>query len=90
MPARHAWRKLPLAIDEHHQILASELTTPEVGDLTAVADLLAQITSPFDAFIGYGAYDGEPVSQAVLAHQLDARVVTPRHKTAVCSDAMQT
>ena len=89
-PARRTWRKLHLAIDEHHQGLACELTTPEVGDPTAVDDLLAQITTPFDAFMGDGAYDGEPVSQAVLNHQPDAKGVIPPHQTAVRSLAGDT
>ncbi len=88
--ARRTWRKLHLAIDEHHQVLACELTTPEVGDPSAVADLLAQIVTPFKAFIGDGAYDGEPVSQAVLNHQPDAQVVIPPHKIAVLSNAGDT
>jgi hypothetical protein len=88
--ARRTWRKLHLAIDEHHQVLACELTTPEVGDPSAVADLLVQIITPFKAFIGDGAYDGEPVSQAVLNHQPDAQVVIPPHKTAVLSAAGDT
>jgi hypothetical protein len=88
--ARRTWRKLHLAIDEHHQVLACELTTPEIGDTTAADDLLAQITTPFDAFIGDGAYDGDPVSQAVLAHQPDALVIVPPHKTAVLSEAGNT
>ena len=85
VPARRTWRKLHLAINEHHHVLACELTTAEVGDSTATADLLAQITTPFGTFIGDGAYDKEPVSQAVLAHQPDAKVVIPPHKTAVPS-----
>ena len=85
VPARRTWRKLHLAIAEHHHVLACELTTPEVGDPSAIGDLLAQITSPFDAFIDDGAYDGEPVSQAVLAHQPDAKVVIPPHQMAVPS-----
>ncbi len=32
VPARRTWRKLHLATDEHHQILACELTAPKVGD----------------------------------------------------------
>ena len=64
--ARRTWRKLHLAIDENHQVLACELTTPEVGDPTAVPDLLAQIDTPFEIFMGDGAYDGELVSKAVL------------------------
>jgi hypothetical protein len=85
--ARRTWRKLHLAIDEKHQVLACELTTPEVGDPTAVADLLDQITTSFETFMADGAYDGEPVSQAVLDKQPDAQVVIPPHKTAVCSEA---
>lgn len=90
VPARRTWRKLHLAIDENHQVLACELTTPEVGDPTAVPDLLAQIATSFDTFIADGAYDGEPVSQAVLDKQPDAQVVIPPHTTAVCSVACDT
>jgi hypothetical protein len=90
VPARRTWRKLHLAVDEHHQIVACELTTPEVGDPSAVPDLLAQIVTPFKTFMGDGAYDGEPVSRAVLNHQPDAQMVIPPHKTAVLSTAGDT
>jgi hypothetical protein len=90
VPARRTWRRLHLAIDENHQVLACELTTPEVGDPTAVPDMLAQITTPFDTFMGDGACDGEPISQAVLNKQPNAQVVVPPHKNAVCSDAGDT
>src|SRR5260370_34340293 len=66
VPARRTWRKFHLAIDEHHQILACELTTPEVGDPSAVADLLTQIVNPFVTFISYGSYDGEPALPCVM------------------------
>jgi len=90
VPVRRTWRKLHLAIDKHHQVLACELTTPDVGDPSAVADLTTQIVTPFETFIGDGAYDGEPVSQAVLNHQPNAQVVIPPHKTAVLSTAGDT
>ena len=90
VPARRAWRKLHLAVDENHQLLACELTTPEVGDPTAVPDLLAQIDTPFKIFMGDGAYDGEPVSRAILNQQPDAQVIIPPHKTAVRSAAGDT
>jgi hypothetical protein len=61
-----------------------------VGDPTAVPDLLAQIDTPFETFIADGAYDGEPVSQAVLDKQPDAQVIIPPHKTAVVSSAGDT
>ena len=40
--------------------------------------------------MGDGAYDGEPISQAVLATQPDARIVVPPHKSAVISSAGNT
>lgn len=85
--ARRTWRKLHLAVDENHQIIACELTTPETGDPSAVPDLLDQIDTPFDTFIADGAYDGDPVCKAVLSLQPDAQVIVPPHKTAVCSPA---
>ena len=88
--SRRTWRKLHLGIDENYQILACELTTPEVSDPTAIPDLLAQIEATFDAFTGDGAYDGEPVSNAALAKQPDAKIVVPPHKTAVLSEAGDT
>ncbi len=88
--ARRTWRKLHLAIDENHQVIALELTTPQTGDPTAVADLLAQIDTPFDTFMADGAYDGEPVAQAVFNKQPTANVVVPPHKTGVCSLAGNT
>jgi hypothetical protein len=74
-----------LAVDENLVILACELTTPEVGDPTAVPDLLDQIDTPFETFIGDGAFDGDPTSQAVLSKQPDAKIVVPPHKMAVVS-----
>jgi hypothetical protein len=56
--ARRTRCKLHLALDEHHQVIACEITMPEVGDPLAVANLLAQIVTPFKTFIGDGAYDG--------------------------------
>lgn len=90
VPARRTWRKLHLAVDENHQIIACELTTPEVGDPTAVPDLLDQIDTPFETFIADGAYDGEPISEVVLAKQPDAQVIIPPPKTAVVSSAGDT
>lgn len=77
-------------IDENHNVLACELTTPEVGDPTAVPDLLDQIITPFDTFMGDGAYDGEPVYKAVLTKQSHAQIVVPPPKNAVCSGAGDT
>src|SRR5258707_3304920 len=50
--ARRTWHKLHLAVDEHHQIVACGLTTPEVGDPSAVPDLLTQMVRPVETFMG--------------------------------------
>ena len=47
--------------------------------------LLEQIDSEFDAFIADGAYDGDPIYQAILDKQADAKIVIPPHKDAVLS-----
>ena len=88
--ARRTWRKLHLAVDENHEILACELTTLEVGDPAAVPDLLDQIDTPFETFMGDGAFDGEPTSQAVLGKQPNAKIVLPPHKRAVVSSVEDT
>ena len=83
--AKRTWRKLHLAVDEKHQIIAVELTTPEVGDPSAVPDLLSQIETEFDTFIADGAYDGDPLYQSILEKEPEAQVVIPPHKDAILS-----
>jgi hypothetical protein len=83
--ARRTWRKLHLVIDENHQVLACELTTPKVDDPTAAPDLLYQLPTPFNTFISDGAYDGDPVLHSVLNQKPDVKVVIPPNKTAVTS-----
>jgi Transposase DDE domain len=90
VPARRTLRRLHHAIDENHNVLACELTTPDVGDPTAVPELLDQITTHFKTFMGDAAYDSEPVFQAVLNKQPGTQVVVPAHKNAVCSEAGNT
>ena len=83
--AKRTWRKLHLAVDEKHQMIAVELTTPETGDPSTVSDLLSQIDTDFDTFIADGAYDADPVYKAVLDKQENAQVVIPPHRTAILS-----
>jgi hypothetical protein len=47
------------------EILASELTTKEIGDRSRVGPLLDQISGPITSVLADGAYDGEPVYRAV-------------------------
>jgi Transposase DDE domain len=83
---RRTWRKLHLAVNpENGEILASELTTNEVGDSSMVGPLLDQIQSPITSVAADGAYDGEPVYRVIAARQpqLPPAVIIPPRVTAV-------
>ena len=84
---RRRWRKLHLGLDlVSGEIVCSELTADDVGDPTALPDLLDQISSPVIKFIADGAYDGTP-SRDLLETRLgeNARIIIPPPKTAVPS-----
>ena len=56
---RKRWRKLHLGLDlVSGEIICSKLTTDDVGDPTALPDLLDQIETPVSRFLADGAYDG--------------------------------
>jgi Transposase DDE domain len=84
--SRRTWRKLHLAVNPNtSEILASELTTKEVGDLSMVAPLLQQIPGTLASVTADGAYDGEPVYRAMAERQPQSppAVVIPPRATAV-------
>jgi Transposase DDE domain len=83
---RRTWRKLHLAVDpDSGEILASELTGNEVGDLSMVSPLLEQMQSPITSVMADGAYDAEPVYRAIAARQPQPSptVIIPPRATAV-------
>ena len=82
--ARRSWRKLHLAIDEKHQIIACALTEKEVGDPTVLPELLDQIDE-FELFMADGAYDSQKVYEQVLQKQPEANIVIPPPKNAVAN-----
>ena len=75
-------RKLHLAIDAlTGEIVAHVLTDKDVGDITAVPDLLATVEGPIASVIADGAYDGASVYQAAFLRQRDPPpdiVIPPR------------
>lgn len=84
---RRSWRKLRLGLDlVSGEIVCSDLTTDNVGDLTALPDLLGQIDCPVDLFLADGVYDGGPTSD-LLATRFGSTidVTIPPPKTAVLS-----
>jgi hypothetical protein len=54
------------------------------------APLLDQIDCPLAAVIADGAYDGEPVSQAISRHSPEAAVIIPPRSTVVPGDRVET
>src|SRR3954447_7002641 len=90
---RRTWRKLHLAVDPNSsEILASELTSNEVGDPSMVGPLLEQIPGTLASVTADGAYDGEPVSRAVAQRQPEPppAVIIPPRVTAVPSSLINT
>lgn len=63
-----------------------DLTTDDVGDPTALPDLLDQVDGPVDLFLADGAYDGEPTSDLLAARFGSLIEVTiPPSKNAILS-----
>jgi hypothetical protein len=86
-PKRKSWRKLHLGLDlVTGDIVCSDLTTDDVGDPTALPELLDQIKAAVTRFIADGAYDGDPTS-ALLTDRFgtDVEIIIPPPKTAVLS-----
>jgi len=77
-----------LSLRQTEGLMTSFARHPKVD--TAVPNMLDQVTKSFDMFIRDGAYDGYPVTEAVLGKQSDARVVIPPHKAAVIYVTNQT
>src|SRR3982751_3303307 len=72
--SRRRWRKLHLAVDaDTQEIAAVELTPDDVGDVSALPDLLDQIESPVGSVTADGAYDGETGYDEGLHHHTTAQ-----------------
>ena len=82
--SRRRWRKLHLGIDAvTHEIVASELTSDDVGDVSEIPVLLDQIDAEVASLTADGAYDGEAVYDAVAERHPEAAVIIPPRATAV-------
>jgi hypothetical protein len=80
------WRKLRLDVDaDTHEVVAVELTPDDVGDVSELVDLLDQVATGVTSVTADGAYDGEPVYDAVTDRHPEADIIIPRRATAVPS-----
>jgi hypothetical protein len=76
--SRRRWRKLHLGLDAVTQeIVAAELTPDDVGDVSALPELLDQIDCDVASMTADGAYDGEAAYSAVADRHPAAAVVIP-------------
>src|ERR1700684_150736 len=58
--SRRRWRKLHLAVDaDTQEIAAVELTPDDIGDISALPDLLDQIEGPVGSVTADGVYDSD-------------------------------
>ena len=89
--SRRRWRKLHLGIDAMtHEIVASELTPDDVGDVSEMPALLDQIDAEVASMTADGAYDGEAVYDAVAERHPEAAVIIPPRATAVPNESTAT
>jgi hypothetical protein len=83
-----SWRKLHLAVDvDTGEIVAGMLTDNAADDAGQVPALLEHIQGEIASVTADGAYDGEPVYQAIARHQSDPvpDVIIPPRASAVPS-----
>lgn len=88
-PKRKSWRKLHLGLDlVSGDIVCSDLTKDDVGDPTALPDLLDQIDVDVTRFIADGAYDGDPTSDLLTDRfGVNVEIIIPPPKNATLSPA---
>jgi hypothetical protein len=87
-PKRRPWRKIHIAVDrDTGDIVAADLAASNVPDAAQVPALLGQIDSELASVSGDGAYDQEPVYEAVEQQSPDrrTRVIIPPQRGAVFS-----
>jgi hypothetical protein len=89
--SRRRWRKLHLGIDAiTHEIVASDLTPDDVGDISEIPAPLDQIDAEVASMTSDGAYDGEAVYDAVAERHPEAVVIIPPRTTAVPNETTTT
>jgi transposase len=89
--SRRRWRKLHLGVDaDTHEIVAVELTSDDVGDISEMPELLDQIDTDVASLTADGAYDGEAVYDAVAERRPEAAVIIPPRAMAVPTETTTT
>jgi hypothetical protein len=89
--SRRRWRKLHLGIDAGtHDIVASELTPDDVGDVSELPELLDQVDGDITSMTADGAYDSVGVYDSVAERHPEAAIIIPPRWTAVPGETTTT
>jgi transposase len=89
--SRRRWRKLHLGVDaDTHEIVASELTPDDAGDVSELPELLDQIDADAASLTADGAYDGQAAYDAVAERHPEASVIIPPRTRSIPSEATTT
>jgi transposase len=89
--SRRRWRRLHLGVDAvTHEIVTSELTPDDVGDVSEIPALLDQIDAEVASMTADGAYDGEAIYDAVAERHPEAAVIILPRATAVPNESTTT
>lgn len=81
--AKRSWRKIHIGVDTNHIIHACMLTDRFISDEAAVPELLEQIDIEAEHFTADGAYDKNPVYNAVCEKFTEAQIAIPPSRDAV-------
>jgi hypothetical protein len=85
--SRRRWRKAHIGINaETHDVVVAELTPDDLGDVSAVPNLLEQIDSRVASLTADGAYGVEAVYDAVTGRHAGAAVIIAPRATAVANE----
>jgi len=88
---RRSWRKMHIGVDaDTGQILAAELTGPEIDDGSRIGPLLNQVDGLLASITGDGAYDRDDVYAVVAERHPEAAVIVPPRSSAVPSQTAET
>jgi hypothetical protein len=88
---RRSWRKMHIGVDaDTGQILAAELTGPEIDDGAQVGPLLDQVEGSVASVTADGAFDRDDVYAEVAARHPEAAVIVPPRSGAVPSQTAET
>ena len=89
--SRRRWRKPRLGVDaDRHEIVASELTPDDVGDVSETPEPLDQTEADVASLTADGACDGAAVCAAVAERHPGASVTIPPRTTAIPSETATT